>query len=94
MTKGKCKTMLDIREVIHRLRQGHSSRLISRDIKIDRSIIKKIRALSILHQWLDSSLAMPTDEEITEACKDVASSCVFDAGDWQYGLSKAIDLLI
>jgi hypothetical protein len=38
--------------------------------------------------------AMPTDEEITEACKDVASSCVFDAGDWQYGLSKAIDLLI
>ena len=58
--------MLDIREVIHRLRQGHSSRLISRDIKIDRSIIKKIRALSILHQWLDSSLAMPTDEEISK----------------------------
>lgn len=64
MTKGKCKTMLDIREVIHRLREQHSDRRIEREIKVDRSIIKKIRALSILHQWLDTSSAMPTDEEI------------------------------
>lgn len=58
--------MLDIREVIHRLREGHSDRRIRRDIGIDRSIIKKIRALSILHQWLDTSSAMPTDGEISK----------------------------
>jgi transposase len=66
MTKGKYKTMLDIREVIHRLREGHSDRRIRREIGIDRSIIKKIRALSILHQWLDTSVAMPTDGEISK----------------------------
>ena len=66
MTKGKCKTMLDIREVIHRLREGHSDRHIWREIGVDRSIIKKIRSLSILHQWLDVSFAMPTDEEISK----------------------------
>jgi len=64
MTKGKCKTMLDIRQVIHRLREGHSDRHIWREIRIDRSIIKKIRALAVLHQWLDPSLPMPSDEEI------------------------------
>ena len=56
--------MLDIRKVIHRLREGHSARSIQREIGIDRSIIKKIRALSVLHQWLDTSSAMPIDEEI------------------------------
>ena len=56
--------MLDIREVIHRIRNQHSDRRIGREIKVDRSIIKKIRALSILHKWLDTSSAMPTDEEI------------------------------
>jgi transposase len=66
MTKGKYKTMLDIREVIHRLRERHSDRRIRREIGVDRSIIKKIRALSILHQWLETSSAMPTDEEISK----------------------------
>jgi len=66
MTKGKYTTMLDIRTVIHRLREGHSDRRIGREVKMDRSIVKKIRALSILHQWLDTSSAMPTDGEISK----------------------------
>jgi len=66
MTKGKYTTMLGIREVIHRLREGHSDRRIGREIKIDRSIVKKIRALAILHHWLDTSSAMPTDGEISK----------------------------
>ena len=45
MTKGKYTIMLDIRTVIHRLREGHSDRRIGREVKIDRSIVKKIRAL-------------------------------------------------
>jgi len=66
MTKGKCKTMLDIREVIHRLREGHSNRRIWRETGVDRSIIKKIKILANLHRWLDVSLTMPTDEEISK----------------------------
>ena len=58
--------MLDIRTVIHRLREGHSDRRIGREVKMDRSIVKKIRALSMLHQWLDTSSAMPTDGEISK----------------------------
>lgn len=72
MTKGKLKTMLDIREVIHRLREGHSDRHVHREIGVDRSIIKKIRDLSTLHQWLDTSSAMPTDEEISKVWNSTA----------------------
>lgn len=64
MTKGKTKSMLEIRSVIHRLRGGLSNRRIAREIGVDRSIIKEIKSLSIAHQWLASSSAMPTDEEI------------------------------
>lgn len=64
MTKGKVTAMFDIREVIHRLREGYSDRRIGREVKVDRSIIKKIRALSIIHQWLDTSSTMPSDAEI------------------------------
>jgi transposase len=64
MTKGKCKTMLEIREVIHRLREGHSDRRIWREMGVDRSVVKKIRNLSILHQWMGAS-TIPTDEEIS-----------------------------
>ncbi len=74
MTKGKCKTMLDIREVIHRLRDGYSDRRIGREVKVDRSIIKKIRALSILHLWLDLSSTMPTDEEISKFWNSTAKA--------------------
>lgn len=66
MTKGKCINMLDIRKTIHRLREGQSDRHIHREIGVDRSIIKKIRNLSILHSWLDTSSAMPNDKEISK----------------------------
>ena len=66
MTKGKCINMLDIRKIIHRLREGQSDRHIHREIGVDRSIIKKIRDLSILHSWMDTSSAMPNDEEISK----------------------------
>lgn len=66
MTKGKRKTMLDIREVIHRLREGHSDRHIRREIGVDRSITRRVRDLSIFHEWLNTSSTMPTDEEISK----------------------------
>jgi transposase len=65
MTKGKCKAMVEIRDVIHRLRNGQSNRCIERESRIDRSIIRKVKALAIVNQWLNLTLPMPSDEEIT-----------------------------
>jgi hypothetical protein len=67
MTKGKCRNMVEIRGVIHRLRNNQSNRRIEREIGVDRSIIKKIKELAIAHQWLNLASAMPTDEEISKA---------------------------
>lgn len=66
MTKGKGKGMLEIREVIHRLRAGHSCRRIEEESGVDRSICGKIKAVSIANQWLDSSSDMPRDDEIAK----------------------------
>lgn len=66
--------MLDIREIIHRLRGGHSDRRIHREIGVDRSIIKKVRGLSILHQWLNPSFAMPNDEEISKFWNSISKA--------------------
>jgi hypothetical protein len=66
MTKGKCKDMVEIRDVIHRLRNGQSNRHIEREIGIDRSIVKKIKELAAINRWLDISIPMPSDEEITK----------------------------
>jgi transposase len=66
MTKGKCKTMVEIRDIIHLLRNGHSNRCIHRETGIDRSIVKKIKELAIVNQWLNSTLPIPNDEEIAK----------------------------
>ena len=65
MTKGKCKAMVEIRDVIHRLRNGQSNRCIERESGIDRSIIRKVKELAIVNQWLNLALPMPLDEQIT-----------------------------
>jgi transposase len=66
MTKGKCKAMVEIREILHRLRCGQSNRHIARECKTDRKIIRKIRKTAIQNQWLNSDLSMPCDEEIAK----------------------------
>jgi transposase len=65
MTKGQCKAMVEIRDVIHRLRNGQSNRCIERETGTDRSITRKVKELAIVNQWLDLALPMPSDEEIT-----------------------------
>jgi transposase len=66
MTKGKCKAMVEIREILHRLRCGQSNRHIARACKTDRGIIRKIREAAIQNQWLNPDLPMPCDEEIAK----------------------------
>ncbi len=65
MTKGKCKNMNEIRNILHRLRNGQSQRTIAKS-GVHRSIVKNLHDLAVIHHWLDSSLPMPSDEEIVK----------------------------
>lgn len=64
--KGKVKTMTEIRNIIHRLRMGQTHRQIHRDLRVHRSTIRELNRLAVIHQWLNTELPMPSDEEITK----------------------------
>ena len=66
MTKGRYTNMLQIRNIIQRLRDGQSNRKIAREIRAHRTIVKNIRSIAITHQWLDPNLPMPSDDEIAK----------------------------
>jgi hypothetical protein len=67
MTKGKYKIMIDIRNILHRLRQGQSKRYIQKALGIHRTIIRDVYKLAVAHQWLNSDFPMPNDDEIAKA---------------------------
>lgn len=58
--------MVQIRDVINRLRNKQSHRCIQRETGIDRSIVKRVHQLALANDWLDPSLAMPNDAEIAK----------------------------
>lgn len=64
--KGKVKSMTEIRNIIHRLRMGQTNRQIHRDLRTHRSTIRELKDLAVIHQWLDTELPMPSDEEIAK----------------------------
>ncbi|MBA3604133.1 MAG: hypothetical protein H0W50_10970 [Parachlamydiaceae bacterium] len=86
--KGKMKNMSDIRNIIHRLRMGHSKRLIHRELGIHRSIVREWYDLSATHQWLNSESPMPSNEEIAMVCekKSTSQSHPIDVYKEQIGL--------
>lgn len=64
--KGKKINMTEIRNIIHRLRMGQSQRRIHKELGIYRPIIRELHKLTIVHDWLDPELPMPSDEEIAK----------------------------
>jgi len=56
--------MTEKREVIRRLRLGHSIRQINRDTGMHRTLIREIQALSVMHDWLDSDTDLPQETEL------------------------------
>jgi hypothetical protein len=64
--KGKETNMIEIRNIIHRLRMGHSKRRIHKELGIYRPIIRELHGLAIIHGWLDPELPMPNDDEISK----------------------------
>ena len=65
--KGKEKNMTEIRNIIQRLKTGHSIRSIHKALGVYRPIIRELHCLAIEHQWLDPKAPMPTDEDIARA---------------------------
>ncbi|MCE5318273.1 MAG: DDE-type integrase/transposase/recombinase, partial [Parachlamydia sp.] len=59
--------MIEIRNIIHRLRLRQSHRCIHRELKVHRITVKELYSLAVEHQWLDPTLPMPSDEEIMNA---------------------------
>lgn len=63
--KGKEKIMVEVRNIIHHLRMGHSKRQIHKELKVHRSIIRELYQLAISSEWLNPNFPMPSDEEIS-----------------------------
>src|ERR1700722_632398 len=68
--KGKEKNMTEVRNIIHRLRMGHSKRLIQRELKVHRTIIRELYCIAMSEGWLNPELPMPSDEEIARFRQD------------------------
>jgi transposase len=62
--KGKEKNVMDVRNIIHRLRMGQSKRKIHRELGVHRPIIRDLHSLAVMHHWLDPELPMPSNEKI------------------------------
>lgn len=64
MVQGKEKTMLEKREILLQLRNGHSIRKISRSLGVHRNIIRLIQKAAYTHGWMDITFQMPDNKEI------------------------------
>ena len=58
--------MNEVIEIIYRLRNGQSQRLIHRETKIDRKTVKKYYDFAEKNGWLSPEALMPTPEMIAE----------------------------
>jgi transposase len=67
--QGKEKNMIELRNIIHRLRMGQSKRHIHRELGTHRPLIRQLHDLAIAHQWLNLEQPMPSDEEIAGVWK-------------------------
>jgi hypothetical protein len=64
--KGRVRNMSDARQIIHRLRMKQSKRFIHKELGVHRTIIRDLERLAIAQCWLDTSLPMPSDEDISK----------------------------
>lgn len=68
LMKGKRKSMTEVRNIIHRLRMGHSKRRIHKELNVHRSTIRELHSMALVQGWLNPELPMPSDEEIAKVC--------------------------
>jgi transposase len=61
---GRRCDVLDVREMLRRLRDGDSSRRVTRDLGVSRNTIKEYRRRFERRGWLDVTVPLPTAEEI------------------------------
>jgi transposase len=59
--------MVELKDVVRRLKLGHGLRDIQRSTGIHRTIIRKLRDTAEEKGWLEAGVALPTEEQIEEA---------------------------
>lgn len=65
--KGKKVDMINLRQVLQRLRAKQSIRSTASEMDLHRRIVRKMHSLAIEQDWLNSDDPMPTDEELMKA---------------------------
>jgi len=61
------KGVVEIKEIIVRLRKKQGIRSIRRELRIHRKIIRKVKDIASIHGWLESENGFPTDKQIHTA---------------------------
>lgn len=61
--------MVEKRDVVRRLRMGHTIRAINKALGMHRTIIRAVKALAEENGWLKSNVPLPQEEEIAKALK-------------------------
>lgn len=67
MVQGREKTMSEKRDIILRLRSGHSIRKISRELGVHRTIIRSVQRLAAKEGWLILENTPPSEYELDQA---------------------------
>jgi transposase len=62
--------MVEKRDVVRRLRIGHTIRAINKALGMHRTIIRAVKALAEEHGWLNSNEPLPSEEAILQALKE------------------------
>ncbi len=65
--KGCETNMINLRQILQRLREKQSIRSISSETKTHRTIIRKMVDLAVQKKWLDPHVSMPSDAELMRA---------------------------
>lgn len=67
MVQGKEKTMSEKRDIILRLRSGHSIRKIGRELGVHRTVIRSVHRLAAEKGWLNLETTPPSEHELDQA---------------------------
>ncbi len=58
------KSLAEITEIIRRLKKGQGIRVIHRELKVHRTIVRKVKSIAEQKGWLDLDKNIPPDDEI------------------------------
>ena len=60
-------TVLELQDILKRLRQGQSIKGIRRELGRHKTVIRKVKRIAVEHGWLDPQKPLPTERELIDA---------------------------